>query len=144
MPPKALSSSTLSLRFMQNAEQKHTVQQAKVRDDAEWELPQDLRSTTVGEDTVTYEHSYLPFLFDQPRGRRTFDKHGKEVSRLHSLFHCLHTQPGLGFYRPTSNSPAPRRRRRHHKFEKATASQNHLFIRIGCEKRKRYGPLQVS
>lgn len=82
MPPKALSSSTLSLRFMRNAEQKHTAPQAQVRDDAEWELPQDARSTLVRDDTVTYEHSYLPFLFDQPRGRRTFDKHGKEVAQV--------------------------------------------------------------
>ncbi|KAL4077490.1 hypothetical protein J3A83DRAFT_4056140, partial [Scleroderma citrinum] len=77
---KALSSSTLSLRFMQNAEQKHTTQQAQIRDDSEWELPQ--KATSVSEDTVTYEHSYLPFLFHQTRGRRTFDKHGKEVTQV--------------------------------------------------------------
>jgi len=87
MPPKALSSSTLSLRFMRNADQKHTVPQAQVRDDAEWELPQDVRSTLVRDDTVTYEHSYLPFLFDQPKGRRTFDKHGKEVTQVCRLAH---------------------------------------------------------
>ena len=45
---KTLSNSTLSLRFMQNAhrmKQQATVQaaQAKVKDDAEWEVPKHVR-----------------------------------------------------------------------------------------------------
>ncbi|KAG6335815.1 hypothetical protein ID866_3273 [Astraeus odoratus] len=75
MPPKSLSTTTLALRFMQNAAHKQSrveLDQAHVKDDAEWEVPADVRRAwgVVGaaEETVvragaTYEPSYIPFLF---------------------------------------------------------------------------------
>lgn len=146
MPPKSLSTTTLALRFMKNGAHKHPeqqkveLQQAHVKDDAEWEVSEEVKrawEVVHGGDEdrkhVTYEHSYLPFLFPSlsdakngktggherkfhagmkvdvgvddnddgeeweggdetrdidtqntvssllPRGRRTFDKHGREV-----------------------------------------------------------------
>lgn len=146
MPPKSLSTTTLALRFMKNGAHRHAeqqnveLQQAHVKDDAEWEVSEEVKrawEVVHGGDKdrthVTYEHSYLPFLFPSlsdaqngkmgghegkfhagmkvdmgiddnddgeeweggdetrdidtqktvssllPRGRRTFDKHGREV-----------------------------------------------------------------
>ncbi|KAI6102984.1 hypothetical protein F5141DRAFT_1065552 [Pisolithus sp. B1] len=142
MPPKSLSTTTLALRFMKNGahrqveQQKVELEQAHVKDDAKWEVSEEVRrawEVVHGGDEdrkhVTYEQSYLPFLFPSlsdgqngkvggherkfhagmkldigdddgeeweggdetrdtgtqntvsllPRGRRTFDKHGREV-----------------------------------------------------------------
>ncbi|TBU59937.1 hypothetical protein BD310DRAFT_816357 [Dichomitus squalens] len=107
MAGKTLSNGTLSLRFMQNAQRAKLqaqveVEQAKVKDDAEWSVSQEVRdawglgdSSSKQEDDV-HESSYLPFIFQsdkgegmssgaQPdgrpafRGRRTFNVKGKEV-----------------------------------------------------------------
>ncbi|PIL25871.1 hypothetical protein GSI_11624 [Ganoderma sinense ZZ0214-1] len=107
MAGKTLSNGTLSLRFMQNAHRAKLQaqvesEQAKVRDDAEWSVPQEVRdawglgaSSSKQEDDV-HEPSYLPFIFQldkneasesgsqadvRPafRGRRTFNAKGKEV-----------------------------------------------------------------
>ncbi|TBU30965.1 hypothetical protein BD311DRAFT_737753 [Dichomitus squalens] len=107
MAGKTLSNGTLSLRFMQNAQRAKLqaqveVEQAKVKDDAEWSVSQEVRdawglgdSSSKQEDDV-HESSYLPFIFQsdkgegmssgaQPdgrpafRGRRTFNAKGKEV-----------------------------------------------------------------
>ncbi|KIJ57050.1 hypothetical protein M422DRAFT_40595 [Sphaerobolus stellatus SS14] len=66
-----ISKNTLSLRFMQNAaralqEEEVEAAQAKIRTEEEWELPKELWGGTEHsqeEQTVTYEPSYLPFLF---------------------------------------------------------------------------------
>ncbi|TFK63627.1 hypothetical protein BDN72DRAFT_963787 [Pluteus cervinus] len=122
MPPKALSNGTLSLRFMQNAlraKQQTQVEpeRAEIHDDGKWEVAQDVRdawgeadssTTSTSKGRVTYETSYLPFLFpsssdqedgedeeeDQEegesmptaqarrnkiQGRRVFGKKGKEI-----------------------------------------------------------------
>ncbi|KAI6013908.1 hypothetical protein EDC04DRAFT_2904358 [Pisolithus marmoratus] len=143
MPPKSLSTTTLALRFMKNGAHGHTEQQAAaleqahIKDDAEWEVSEEVRRAwevvhegDVDRKCVSYEQSYLPFLFPsllqgedariggheqvfhagmkvdigddhseesdcgdetrrhisaqntvslRPRGRRTFDKHGREV-----------------------------------------------------------------
>lgn len=93
MAGKTLSNGTLSLRFMQNAqrakqEQAVELQQAKVKDEAEWEVSEEIReawgissvpgqptmydvhpfylqalSMTITRHSVTYESSYIPFLF---------------------------------------------------------------------------------
>ncbi len=127
---KALSNGTLSLRFMQNAQrakqQAHVeAEQAQVKDEAEWEVPQEIKDAwgvnsssvaghvrcrklsvvdvslnhLVSSSVVSYEASYVPFLFplssDGPgevpsrteppiprrlNGRRTFNGDGKEVT----------------------------------------------------------------
>jgi len=116
MSGKAISNSTLSLRFMQNAQRARLqaqveAEQAKIRDDAEWSVSQDVRdawgidpssSSTSGlkqkkTQSVTYEASYVPFIFDEEekeegeddtgapsalvRGRRSFNERGQEIPR---------------------------------------------------------------
>ncbi|KAM5532532.1 hypothetical protein V8D89_013819 [Ganoderma adspersum] len=107
MAGKTLSNGTLSLRFMQNAQRAKLqaqveAEQAKVKDDAEWSVSQEVRdawglgaSSSKQEDDV-HESSYLPFIFQSDkseasssgsqadlrpafRGRRTFNAKGKEV-----------------------------------------------------------------
>ncbi|KAF8999879.1 hypothetical protein BDQ17DRAFT_1282530 [Cyathus striatus] len=108
MSKKVLSTGTLNLRFMQNANRLKQLEEveldrAKLEDDGQWEVPKELKeawgiSSTVGStETVTYESSYLPFLFPStpeqpsgmvepsssnaslPKGRRAFDKKGREI-----------------------------------------------------------------
>jgi len=75
------------------------LEQAKIRDEAQWEVPQEVKdawgvlSSTADSrpsDTM-HESSYIPFLFStptqsseansagRPKGRRTFNAHGQEV-----------------------------------------------------------------
>jgi hypothetical protein len=80
---------------------------AKVKDDGEWEVSQEVRdSWGVGSSSrsgpvVSYESSYLPFLFattsddldsfevaPKLRGRRNFNSHGKEVDISHAVL-CI-------------------------------------------------------
>ncbi|KAJ7726826.1 hypothetical protein DFH07DRAFT_782615 [Mycena maculata] len=95
MAAKTLSTSTLSLKFMQNAHRAKNLaevqlEKADVKDDGEWEVAQEIRDAWGPETTqsVSYEASYLPFLFasDAPdnttpaaKGRRAF-KRGREVA----------------------------------------------------------------
>ncbi|KII83646.1 hypothetical protein PLICRDRAFT_47122 [Plicaturopsis crispa FD-325 SS-3] len=104
MSGKTLSNGTLGLRFMQNARSKQTTQveadRAKVKDDGEWGVTEEIReawgigsSSKPPSQTVSYETSYLPFLFpslpgsssdmppesSKPKGRRNFNKKGQEV-----------------------------------------------------------------
>ncbi|KAJ7092415.1 hypothetical protein B0H15DRAFT_777429 [Mycena belliarum] len=92
MAAKALSTSTLSLKFMQNAHRAKNLaevqlEKAEVKDDGEWEVAKEIRDAWGPETThsVSYEASYLPFLFsdDAPtpaaKGRRAF-KRGMEVA----------------------------------------------------------------
>ncbi|KAF8438456.1 hypothetical protein L210DRAFT_243446 [Boletus edulis BED1] len=111
MGEKTLSSTTLNLRFMQNARRAQQLpqtepEQAHVKDDAEWEVSPEIReawghSAYRGEKAVSYETSYLPFIFPslhdthaadgpsslspsntlRPRGRRAFDKRGEEITK---------------------------------------------------------------
>ncbi|KAF9228145.1 hypothetical protein BS17DRAFT_692576 [Gyrodon lividus] len=113
MVEKTLSSGTLNLKFMQNARRTQQLprvesEQAYVKDDAEWEVSAETReawglSAYRGEKarSVTYETSYLPFLFPslhdtpaaadasslspssalRPRGRRIFNKRGEEITQ---------------------------------------------------------------
>ncbi|KAJ7200528.1 hypothetical protein GGX14DRAFT_699612 [Mycena pura] len=104
-PPKTLSTSTLSLRFMQNAHRARNLaavqlDRAAVKDDGEWEVAQEIRDawgaeTPAPAQAVSYEASYMPFLFDTAapsaaavvheghapiaKGRRAF-KRGQEVA----------------------------------------------------------------
>ncbi|KAG6810348.1 hypothetical protein H0H92_012241 [Tricholoma furcatifolium] len=95
---KTISNGTLGLRFMQNALRAKQMKEveaerAPVKDDGEWEVDQKIRDawnakSSASSQTVTYESSYLPFLFsseastsssgDKPKGRRVFNKHGVE------------------------------------------------------------------
>ncbi|KAH9852973.1 hypothetical protein C2E23DRAFT_859599 [Lenzites betulinus] len=108
MAGKTLSNGTMALRFMQNAQRAKLqaqveLEQAKIKDDAEWSVSQDVRdawgigqnSSSTSSDNVVYEASYVPFLFqsdaveassssqveERPKlkGRRTFNAKGKEV-----------------------------------------------------------------
>ncbi|KAH7924197.1 hypothetical protein BV22DRAFT_1013858 [Leucogyrophana mollusca] len=107
MVEKTLSTGTMNLRFMQNARRAQQlaqveVEKAHVKDDAEWEVAKDIREawglgsgSNTDTQNVTYETSYLPFLFpslpeppagneagssdSRPRGRRTFNKRGEEI-----------------------------------------------------------------
>ncbi|EGN94648.1 hypothetical protein SERLA73DRAFT_187686 [Serpula lacrymans var. lacrymans S7.3] len=130
MAEKTLSSGTLSLRFMQNARrtQHATVveaEKAQVKDDAEWEVAREVREawgqTSSSDDksqpvTVTYETSYLPFLFPSlpentggtrpsshdisatiPKGRRAFNKRGEEI--IQESYSNAHA--------PSESQPAP-------------------------------------
>ncbi|KAJ4467366.1 hypothetical protein C8J55DRAFT_565230 [Lentinula edodes] len=96
MSAKQLSSGTLSLKFMQNAQRAKqlkevVLEKAHVEDDGQWEIAKEIRESwgsAESDDTVVYESSYLPFIFpstpssssadDIPKGRRVF-KRGKEV-----------------------------------------------------------------
>ncbi|KAJ4467369.1 hypothetical protein C8J55DRAFT_565233 [Lentinula edodes] len=96
MSAKQLSSGTLSLKFMQNAQRAKqlkevVLEKAPIEDDGQWEIAQEIRESwgsAESNDTVVYESSYLPFIFpstpssssadDIPKGRRVF-KRGKEV-----------------------------------------------------------------
>ncbi|KAJ7161141.1 hypothetical protein C8R46DRAFT_1106598 [Mycena filopes] len=101
-PAKTLSTGTLSLKFMQNAHRAKNLaavqlERAAVKDDAEWEVAKEVREAwgpeTVGVvQAVSYEASYLPFLFSAEegddadvgagapmKGRRAF-KRGREVA----------------------------------------------------------------
>ncbi|KAI0772429.1 hypothetical protein BD413DRAFT_545370 [Trametes elegans] len=107
MAGKTLSNGTLSLRFMQNAQRAKLqaqveLEQAKIKDDAEWSVPQEVRdawgigqSSSSSNDAI-HEASYVPFIFqseaaeasssstqleERPklRGRRTFNARGEEV-----------------------------------------------------------------
>ncbi|KAJ7459446.1 hypothetical protein B0H11DRAFT_171765 [Mycena galericulata] len=96
MAAKTLSTSTLSLKFMQNAHRAKNIaevqlEKADVKDDGEWEVAKEIRDAWGPEtaQSVSYEASYLPFLFaaDAPdnatptalKGRRAF-KRGREVA----------------------------------------------------------------
>ncbi|OBZ74876.1 hypothetical protein A0H81_05499 [Grifola frondosa] len=101
MAGKTLSNGTLSLRFMQNAQRAKLqaqveLEQAKIKDDAEWEVPKEVKdawgiarsnnnsistvrfrpsarriSPNPHRTTVVHESSYLPFMFasqDQEEG----------------------------------------------------------------------------
>ncbi|KAG8215193.1 hypothetical protein J3R82DRAFT_8727 [Butyriboletus roseoflavus] len=119
MVDKTLSTGTLNLRFMQSARRAHHLprvqpEQAHVKDDAEWEVPPKVReawgpSAYRGEKTVTYETSYLPFLFSSlddmpaadgpsalspsntlhPRGRRVLGQEITQHVRGSSLPHRI-------------------------------------------------------
>ncbi|KAJ3757445.1 hypothetical protein EV360DRAFT_46018 [Lentinula raphanica] len=99
MSAKQLSSGTLGLRFMQNAQRAKQLKEvelekAHVEDDGRWEIAKEIRESWGpggSDDAVSHESSYLPFLFpsvsttpgpsssaDVPKGRRLF-KRGKEV-----------------------------------------------------------------
>lgn len=106
--PKTLSTGTLSLKFMQNAQRAKQQQQvelerAAVKDEAEWEVPLAVRqawglpergasSTGDAQATAICDSSYMGFVYgpssvnddepcpSRPRGRRTFNKKGEEVS----------------------------------------------------------------
>ncbi|OSD00046.1 hypothetical protein PYCCODRAFT_1453506 [Trametes coccinea BRFM310] len=110
MAGKTLSNGTMSLRFMQNAQRAKLqaqveLEQAKIKDDAEWSVSQEVRDAWgIGQsgqspgssNDVVHEASYVPFIFqsdvaepsssgsqegDRPRvrGRRTFNAKGEEV-----------------------------------------------------------------
>ncbi|KAF7373801.1 hypothetical protein MSAN_00591800 [Mycena sanguinolenta] len=98
MAAKTLSTSTLSLKFMQNAHRAKNLAEvqldrAEVKDDGEWEVSKEIRDAWGPETTqsVSYEASYLPFLFTPDasgsnappaanlKGRRAF-KRGREVT----------------------------------------------------------------
>ncbi|KAJ3825549.1 hypothetical protein EV361DRAFT_909429 [Lentinula raphanica] len=99
MSAKQLSSGTLGLRFMQNAQRAKQLKEvelekAHVEDDGRWEIAKEIRESWGpggSDDAVSHESSYLPFLFpsvsttpgpsssaDVPKGRRLF-KRGREV-----------------------------------------------------------------
>ncbi|KAI9058773.1 hypothetical protein FKP32DRAFT_1581529 [Trametes sanguinea] len=110
MAGKTLSNGTMSLRFMQNAQRAKLqaqveLEQAKIKDDAEWSVSQEIRDawgigqsgrSSSSSNNVVHEASYVPFIFqsdssepsssvveeeDTPRvrGRRTFNAKGEEV-----------------------------------------------------------------
>ncbi|TFK92150.1 hypothetical protein K466DRAFT_595475 [Polyporus arcularius HHB13444] len=107
MSGKTLSNGTMSLRFMQNAQRAKLqaqveAEQAKVKDDAEWSVSQEVRDawgmkqSSSLRDEVQHETSYVPFIFQADggeasssatpssstptfRGRRTFNARGQEV-----------------------------------------------------------------
>ncbi|PPQ85757.1 hypothetical protein CVT25_003075 [Psilocybe cyanescens] len=108
MAAKSLSTSTLSLKFMQNAQRAKYLKEveldrAEVKDDGKWEISQQVRDSwgtskeTQLESSDVHEASYLPFLFSgtsatasasdnttasnsKPTGRRTFNKKGEDIS----------------------------------------------------------------
>lgn len=104
MATKSLSTSTLSLRFMQNAHRAKQLKEveldrAEVKDDGKWEVSQVVRdswglSKGSPQSADVHEESYLPFLFagksgedreidgvfTKATGRRIFNKKGEEVS----------------------------------------------------------------
>ncbi|KAJ7581382.1 hypothetical protein C8J56DRAFT_895817 [Mycena floridula] len=105
---KTISTGTLGLRFMQNAQKRAQVKEeqiltAKVKDEAEWEVSAAIRESwkTSDSQSVTYEPSYLPFLFPsismeaEPtklKGRRVFKK-GREVYETNATVSESSTEP---------------------------------------------------
>ncbi|KAF7310211.1 hypothetical protein MIND_00394800 [Mycena indigotica] len=95
---KALSTSTLSLKFMQNAAARKgatatgTLTKAEVQDevDGAWAVPgadarRAMAESEGREGVVSYEASYMPFLFGtETKGRRAFRK-GREVDELGAI-----------------------------------------------------------
>lgn len=102
MTSKTLSTGTLSLRFMQNANRaKHLkeveLDRAEVHDDGKWEIGQAAKdvwgSSSNAEPSVSaiHEASYIPFLFggssqesnatDKLKGRRVFGRQGVEITQ---------------------------------------------------------------
>ncbi|KAJ2988791.1 hypothetical protein NUW54_g9002 [Trametes sanguinea] len=110
MAGKTLSNGTMSLRFMQNAQRAKLqaqveLEQAKIKDDAEWSVSQEIRDawgigqsgrSSSSSNNVVHEASYVPFIFQSDsgepsssvaeeegvprvRGRRTFNAKGEEV-----------------------------------------------------------------
>ncbi|GAW06355.1 hypothetical protein LENED_008275 [Lentinula edodes] len=97
MSAKQLSSGTLSLKFMQNAQRAKqlkevVLERAHVEDDGQWEIAKEIRESwgsTESNDTVVYESSYLPFIFpstpssssadDIPKGRRVFKRGNNRI-----------------------------------------------------------------
>ncbi|KAK0225220.1 hypothetical protein EDD85DRAFT_940761 [Armillaria nabsnona] len=96
--PKTLSNGTLALRFMQNAHRAKQLKEvelekAQVKDSDEWAIPKEIQESwgKSTSDPVSYEDSYLPFLFPtepssssnsvpiRANGRRVFKK-GEEVT----------------------------------------------------------------
>lgn len=96
--PKTLSNGTLALRFMQNAHRAKQLKEvelekAQVKDSDEWSIPKEIQESwgKSTSDPVSYEDSYLPFLFPtepssssssaptRANGRRVFKK-GEEVT----------------------------------------------------------------
>ncbi|THV07961.1 hypothetical protein K435DRAFT_709169 [Dendrothele bispora CBS 962.96] len=100
---KTLSTGTLSLRFMQNAQRAKQLKEvelekAHVEDDGQWEIAQEIRDSwgpvSQPDNSISHETSYIPFLFpsfsdptsepvtstpdSKPKGRRAFEK-GREV-----------------------------------------------------------------
>ncbi|KXN92541.1 hypothetical protein AN958_05396 [Leucoagaricus sp. SymC.cos] len=110
---KSLSNGTLSLRFMQNALRRQQLQEveverAEVKDEGKWEVGQQVKEAwgigqgTQASDPVSYESSYLPFIFSaesddatsqslKPLGRRMFNKTGRDVSKPTSESQSQHT-----------------------------------------------------
>jgi len=105
MTTKSLSTSTLSLRFMQNAHRAKQMKEveldrAEVKDDGKWEVSQVVRDSwglskeSEAEFVDVHEESYLPFMFAEKTsdsndvdtaakktiGRRIFNKKGEEIS----------------------------------------------------------------
>ncbi|KAF5376749.1 hypothetical protein D9615_007896 [Tricholomella constricta] len=100
MAAKTISSGTLGLRFMQNAQRAKQLKEveaerAPVKDDGQWEVEQKIRdawgpASSSSSQAIAHETSYLPFLFSsepsisssdpahKPKGRRVFNKHGVE------------------------------------------------------------------
>jgi len=92
---------------MQNAQRAKQLKEvefekAAVKDDGQWEVPQEVRDawglvSGSSAQSVVHESSYLPFIFpsltdssaqpenplmtQRPKGRRTFDKKGREVTQ---------------------------------------------------------------
>ncbi|KAF9471360.1 hypothetical protein BDN70DRAFT_766689, partial [Pholiota conissans] len=103
MASKSLSTSTLSLRFMQNAHRAKQLKEvelerAEVKDEEKWEVSQEVRdswgmnASSQPESSDVHEMSYLPFLFSESDagndgssneasskkiGRRVFNKKGE-------------------------------------------------------------------
>ncbi|TFK48208.1 hypothetical protein OE88DRAFT_1810517 [Heliocybe sulcata] len=88
MSGKTLSNGTLGLRFMQRAKlaQQADADKAAVKDESQWEIASAGREAYASSE-VTYEASYLPFLFPtagggasaEVKGRRRFAAGGQET-----------------------------------------------------------------
>jgi len=85
-----LSNSTMSLRFMQRATQEKILpQQAKLLDDSEWQVGQDVLDMWASQrflgreaDEANHESSYLPFVFgdSSPQSSTSFSASGSSTS----------------------------------------------------------------
>ncbi|EPS98902.1 hypothetical protein FOMPIDRAFT_1017422 [Fomitopsis schrenkii] len=102
MSAKNISNSTLSLRFMQNAQRAKLqaqveAEQSKIKDDAEWSVSQEVREAWgIGSSSastsevqskaqfVTHEASYMPFIFgeDEDEVREEGEEEGTAAGPL--------------------------------------------------------------
>jgi hypothetical protein len=102
MAAKTLSTSTLSLKFMQNAHRARNLKEvqlerAEVKDDGEWEVAQEVRDAWGPETTCVC--CGFPFSLSLSLHGLTLNAHTQAVRQLRGVVHPLPVCVGCGLWR---------------------------------------------